>query len=220
MYTRISNAERGRTRRPGQAKELVINMSFRAFATALCLLLAACGGMEPQEFASATPRFQPEQFFLGTTHSWGVIEDRSNNPTSRFRTETRGRRDGGALVIDQHFYFEDGRTQRRLWRLRRINEHRYKATANDVVGVATGEAHGNAFHWEYTVRLNPDNPLSNVRFSHWMYLLDGGATMMNRVTVSKLGFIVAEVTEYFRRGARPVPAISNRHKAGAAGVRH
>lgn len=189
------------------------------FTPALCLLLVGCGGMEPLDFANATPRFHPEKFFSGPTHSWGVIEDRSGNPTSRFRTETHGRRDRGALLIDQRFYFEDGRTQRRTWRLRRIDEHRYKATANDVVGVAIGEAHGNAFRWEYTIRLNPDNPLSNVRLRHWMYLLDGGATMMNRVTVSKFGFIVAEVTEYFRRGARPAPAIPQRHGVTAAGVR-
>ncbi|MGI8740514.1 MAG: DUF3833 family protein [Gammaproteobacteria bacterium] len=209
-----------------------MNMSFRANARnpafpdlariipiGLCLLLVSCGGMEPRDFANATPRFHPEKFFSGSTHSWGVIEDRSANPTSRFRTETHGRRDRGALLIDQRFYFEDGRTQRRTWRLRRIDAHHYEATANDVVGVATGEAHGNAFRWEYTLRLNANNPLSNVRLKHWMYLLDGGVTMLNRVTVSKLGFIVAEVTEYCRRGARPVPAISLRRGAIAAGVR-
>ncbi|MGH6609300.1 MAG: DUF3833 family protein [Burkholderiaceae bacterium] len=180
------------------------------------LLLTACGGLDPQDFAGAKPRFEPEKFFAGKTRSWGVIEDRSGNPESRFRTETRGRRDGETLVIEQRFFFEDGRTQRRVWRLRRIDAHRYVATANDVVGTATGVAYGNAFHWEYTVRLTADNPLSNAGFEHWMYLLDGGATMMNRVTVSKLGVTIAEVTEYFRRGAGPVPPIAAASGAATA----
>jgi len=40
--------------------------------------------------------------------------------------------------------------------------------------------------------------------------------MMNRVTVSKLGVIVAQVTEYFRRGAGPVPAIESSRATIAA----
>src|SRR5680860_659432 len=53
------------------------------FTPALCLLLVGCGGMEPLDFANATPRFHPEKFFSGPTHSWGVHEDRSGTPTSR-----------------------------------------------------------------------------------------------------------------------------------------
>jgi hypothetical protein len=123
-----------------------------ALTAVLCWLLVGCGGLDPHDFAGTTPHFEPEQFFAGHTRSWGVIENRFGTPTGRFRTETRGRRDGKALVIDQHFYFENGRQRRRTWRLRRVDEHGYEATATDVVGVATGEARGNSFRWEYTLR--------------------------------------------------------------------
>jgi Protein of unknown function (DUF3833) len=179
-----------------------------AVLIAFCLLAAGCRTMRPESFAGAEPRFEPEKFFEGPTRSWGVIESRSGRPKSRFRTEMMGRREGSDLVITQDFTFEDGHKQQRVWRVRRIDDHRYEATANDVVGVSHGLAYGNTFHWEYTVALRPGNPLANVRFKLWMYLQADGETMINKVTISKLGVIVARTTEHFHRGSGPVPAIS------------
>ena len=174
---------------------------------ACSLLAAGCHTMKPESFAGAEPRFEPDKFFEGPTRSWGVIESRSGRPKSRFRTEMMGRREGKDLVITQDFTFEDGHKQQRVWRIRRIDGHRYEATANDVVGVSHGLAYGNTFHWEYTLALRPGNPLANVRFKLWMYLQADGETMINRVTISKLGVIVAQTTEHFHRGSGPVPPI-------------
>jgi hypothetical protein len=49
--------------------------------------------------------------------------------------------------------------------------------------------------------------LANVRFKLWMYLQADGETMINKVTISKLGVIVARTTEHFHRGTGPVPSI-------------
>ncbi len=91
--------------------------------------------------------------------------------------------------------------QQRHWRIRRVDAHRYEATANDVVGTATGEAYGNAFRWEYTVALKPGNPLYNVR-SEAVDVLAGGRPRRWSTgrAVNKLGVEVAQVTEFFRRG--------------------
>jgi hypothetical protein len=180
-------------------------------AALLALLLAAagCAGLRPESFAQAQPRFEPEKFFTGSCRSWGVIEDRSGRPRSRFRTEMMGRWENGELVITQDFTFEDGRRQQRVWHLRRIDEHHYQATANDTVGISEGLAFGNVFHWEYTLALNPRNVLTHVRFKLWMYLQPDGETMINRVVITKLGVTLAETTEYFHRGAGPLPSISS-----------
>jgi hypothetical protein len=173
-----------------------------------CFLTAGCHPMRPESFAGAEPRFEPDKFFEGPTRSWGVIESRSGRPKSRFRTEMMGRWEGNDLVITQDFTFEDGHKQQRVWRMRRVDDHRYDATANDVVGVSHGQAYGNTFHWEYTLALRPGNPLANVRFKLRMYLQADGETMINKVTISKLGIIVAQTTEHFHRGTGPVPSIS------------
>ncbi len=174
---------------------------------ALSLLGTGCSTLKPASFATASPRFEPEKFFLGPTRSWGVIESRTGKPKSRFETEMMGVRDGRDLVITQDFTYEDGRRQRRVWRLRRIDEHRYEATANDVVGVSVGEAYGDLFHWKYTLALRPRNPLANLHFELFMYLAADGETLINRVAIRKLGILLAETTEHFHRGTGPVPSI-------------
>jgi hypothetical protein len=179
-----------------------------AVLASLCLLTAGCHTLKPQSFAGAEPRFEPDKYFEGPTRSWGVMESRSGRPKSRFRTEMMGHREGDDLVITQDFTFEDGRKQRRVWRVRRIDEHRYDATANDVVGVSHGLAYGNTFRWDYTLALRPGNPLANVRFKLWMYLQADSETLINRVTITKLCVILARTTEHFHRGTGPVPSIA------------
>ena len=150
------------------------------------------------QFASAVPRFEPEKFFEGPVRSWGVIETRSGKPRGRVTGELNGVRDGAETVITQTLTFDGGRTQKRVWRIRRVDNRRYDASANDVLGPATGFVSGNAFHWTYTLELNPGKRLSRVRMEHWMYLLEDG-TLLNRVVIRKFGVIVGQVTEHFAR---------------------
>jgi hypothetical protein len=171
------------------------------------LLLAGCSSLPPAHFAAAQPRFDPDRYFEGPVRSWRVMENCRGNPRSRFRTEMFGRREGDVTVVTQDFTFEDGRTQQRVWRIRRIDEHRYEATAPDVIGVAPGEAYGNTFHWEYTLAVNPRNVFTRVRMHHWMYLQADGTTMINRVVITKFGLVIAQTTEHFHRGTGPVPPV-------------
>ena len=174
-----------------------------------CLLLAAvgCGGdtpLPPSAFGEAGgPALEPERYFEGRTSSFGVFENSAGAPTGRFSTEAAGRREGDALVLDQTIRFSDGSVQRRQWRLRRLDAHRYEATAGPVVGAAAGEAHGRVFRWTYTLSLPPGDWLRRVEFEHWMYCADDGRTVLNRFTVRKLGFVVARGSEVFHRRATP-----------------
>lgn len=138
------------------------------------------------------------------------MESRSGNPRSRLRADINGRREGPDLVITQNFTFEDGHQQQRVWRLRRMDEHRYEARSPDVVGTAAGYAFGNAFRWQYTLEARPGNFLTRVRLEHWMYLLGDGETMINRVAIRKFGVLIAQTTEYFRRGHGPLPTVEER----------
>lgn len=165
----------------------------------LAWALAGCASVPPEHFAGTRPAFDPVVYFTGHTHSWGVFENRAGNPSRSFTTDCVGTLDGGALRLDQTFTYEDGSKQQRHWRIRRVDAHRFEATANDVVGTGTGEAYGNAFHWEYTVALKPGNPLYNVRLRQWMYLQADGRTVLNRGTVNKTGVVIAQVSESFQR---------------------
>lgn len=174
--------------------------SFCSFLLIAATFMTACRSMTPSQFATNTPRFEPLAFFEGATHSWAVIENRRGNPTSRFRADLRGTRDGDTLAIEQNFTFDDGRKQQRRWRIRRIDEHHYEATANDVVGVSKGEAWGNVFRWSYSTAGHRAGFRDDLHFHLWMYLMEDGQTLINRVTITKFGIVVARTTEYFRRG--------------------
>lgn len=167
------------------------------------ILAAAFVGACTAEPAPAPPErgaaFDPIAFFDGHTHSWGVIESRSGAPTESIVTDSRAERDAtGRLRMVQILTFQDGMTQRRDWVLWRSGPDRFDATANDMEGTAKGEATGRMFHWTWVWARSPGNPLMNVTMNQWMYRMDDGSVTI-RTTVTKFGFIVAEVTEQFTR---------------------
>ncbi len=140
----------------------------------------------------------PAQFFTGHTSSSGVMENRGGAPMKRVTTQTSGHWEGETLHLEQELQI-GGEAQHRSWQIRKLDAHRYEATANDMVGTAQGEAYGNVFHWEFTLAPSPGNPLANVRMSQWMYLQPDGRTLINHSTIRKFGLVVAQVTEQFRR---------------------
>ena len=160
------------------------------------LALAGCGsGKKVVEFAGTTPVLDPIGFFTGHVRSWGVLE-RSGAPTDVVVTDCIGTGEpDGSLHMVQTLDVGSDRSHRD-WHLRRTGTGQYEATANDMVGVAHGEASGRAFHWTWTLAIKPGNSLFNVTMDQWWYAFDDG-TMLNRTNISKLGVTVAEVTERF-----------------------
>lgn len=145
------------------------------------------------------PIFKPEQYFAGHIHSWGIFETRLGDPTRILHTETWGHWKGGVLQFEQDLRFQHGTTTHRSWSIRRLDEHRYSATGTGIIGTAHGEAHGNAFHLDFTIDALPGNPLGHLHMSQWMYLQADGITMVNRDTLTKAGVIITEITEQFHK---------------------
>ncbi len=154
--------------------------------------------MQVAEFADGRPLFDPVEFFTGRTSSYGVMENRGGAPQQIVRTETRGEREEDTLRLEQDLILGVKR-QHRSWRIRKLDAQHFEATANDMIGTARGEARGNVFHWTFTLALSPGNPLTRVQMSQWMYLQPDGKSMVNHSTIRKLGVVLAQVTEQFRR---------------------
>ena len=70
--------------------------------------------------------------------------------------------------------------------------------ADDVVGSATGESAGNAFRWNYTLRLPVDGSVYEVQFDDWMYLMNE-RVMINKAVMSKFGVRLGDVTLSFEK---------------------
>jgi len=145
------------------------------------------------------PLFNPQTFFSGRTHSWGIFETRSGDPSKILHTQTVGHWEGGVLKFEQDLEIEGSKKSHRSWSIRRVDAHHYSAVGTGIVGTARGEAHGNAFHLDFTIDAIPGNPLAHLHMSQWMYLQPDGVTMVNRDTLTKAGVIVAEITEQFHK---------------------
>ena len=167
----------------------------------MILALEGCASKPLTAFKDGRPIFKPEKFFAGHTRSWGIFETHSGQPTQILNTATTGYWDGGSFHFEQDLIFEHGKKRHRSWLIRRLDEHHYSATGTGIVGMARGEAWGNAFHLEFTLDALPGNPLGHLHMSQWMYLQPDGVTMVNRDTLTKLGVIVTEITEQFQKVA-------------------
>ncbi len=67
-----------------------------------------------------------------------------------------------------------------------------------MVGQATGQTQGNAFHWGYTLALPVDGRIFDVQLDDWMYLIDD-RVMLNRAPMSKWGVYLGDITLSFTR---------------------
>jgi Protein of unknown function (DUF3833) len=167
-------------------------------ALVLILVLGGCTGMEPKEFKDAEPRLELEDFFAGKTLATGIFEDRFGRLRRQFTVNITGTWDGEMLVLDEHFNYSDGETERRVWSIRKTGRHTYEGRADDVIGVARGEAYGNALNWRYDIDLKIGDGTLRVHFNDWMFLQPSGV-LLNRARVSKFGVEIGQVTLAFTK---------------------
>lgn len=145
------------------------------------------------------PEFDLEGFFEGRTRAWGLVEDRFGKLRRQFAVTIEGTREDGRLVLDERFAYDDGETDRRVWRIERLGRDRYRGRADDILGAAEGRVSGNMLSWSYAMKLRIGGHPLRVRFDDRMYLQEDGV-LLNRARISKFGLELAEVTLAFTRG--------------------
>lgn len=172
------------------------------FKLAVLVLLSACASPNVQQYQALQPKLDLPGYFLGTTHAWGMFQQRGGSVVKRFKVEITGTGDAQQLTLDERFRYDDGTTQRRVWKLTRDAAGRWTGRADDVEGVAQGEVAGNALHWQYTLLLPVDGSTYAMKFDDWMYLIDE-CTMINRASMGKFGIELGQVTLMFRKQSCP-----------------
>jgi Protein of unknown function (DUF3833) len=150
----------------------------------------------PADYADEKPVLDLKTYFNGELEAHGIFTDRSGRVVRRFKVDMTGTWTGNQGVLDERFTYSDGKTERRVWRLTDEGGGRYSGRADDVVGVATGVAAGNALNWRYTLSLPVDGTVYEVQFDDWMYLMDQ-RVMLNKARMSKFGIFLGEVTLAF-----------------------
>lgn len=156
---------------------------------AAALLLPACAGSPPP--VGGGPAFDPIAFFEGRTRGAGELSIILRQPRA-LTVEGRGRvRPDGVLVLRQRIE-EEGRPARtRRWEIRRTGPGAYAGTLTDATGPVRAEARGN--------RLRITYPSGAGRVEQWLTLSPDGRTARNRLTVTRLGAVIARVDETIRK---------------------
>ena len=165
----------------------------------LIILLTGCvNNMKPQDFKDQKPRLIIEDFLSGEVKAWGILQNRSGKVIRQFSADLNGSWNGKQLILDEKFNWSDGEIQTRQWKINKIDEHNYEGTAGDVVGVAKGYSYGPAFKFEYVLLVPVKGKEMKSTFDDWIFKQDNNVAI-NRATMKKFGFKVAELTVMFKK---------------------
>lgn len=162
------------------------------------LALAGCASPHVTDYARQRPALELDRYFNGRLRAYGLFQNRSGEVVRRFTVVMDCQWEGVQGVLDETFTYSDGTTQRRVWHLIKLAGGHYVGRAGDVVGEARGQESGNAFHWNYTLRLPVDGTEHDVQMDDWMFLVDE-RVMLNRTTMSKFGVTLGEVLLSFTK---------------------
>jgi len=161
-------------------------------------VLTGCASPQVTDYAQERPQLELDRYFNGRILAYGIFQQRGGEVVRRFTVVMDCHWEGHQGVLDEAFTYSDGSTQRRIWRLTKHADGRYTGTADDVVGEAQGQTAGNAFRWNYTLRLPVDGKEYEVQFDDWMFLVDD-RVMLNRATMRKFGVTLGEVLLSFTK---------------------
>ena len=161
-------------------------------------VLTGCANPQVTDYAQERPLLELDRYFTGRVLAHGVFQKRNGAVARRFTVVMDCHWEGNQGVLDEAFTYSDGSTERRIWRLTKHADGRYTGRADDVVGEAQGQTSGNAFRWNYTLRLPEDGKEYEVQFDDWMFLVDD-RVLLNRATMSKFGVTLGEVLLSFTK---------------------
>ena len=174
-------------------------MNRRFFTLLAPLILAACASAPlPSDYAKETPKLDLRQYFNGPLIAHGLFTDRAGKVQRRFVVRLKGTWVGEVGTLEEDFDYSDGKKERRVWTITHLGDGKYTGTAGDVLGIAQGEAAGNALRWAYTLKLPVDDKVYEVQFDDWRYLMSD-KVMLNKAQMSKFGFKLGEVTLSFEK---------------------
>lgn len=159
----------------------------------LCGFLSGCSSMNIDDFSDARPTFIPQEYFNGPLTAYGMVKDRNGKITRRFKGELMGSWDAdGVGTLDEHFVYDDGKTQERIWTLRPTGDKHFIGTAGDIVGEAQMVANGNTVMIDYTMRVPYKDGTIDIDVRDWLHLQEDGV-ILNHSKMKKFGFEVGEL---------------------------
>ena len=157
------------------------------------LLLTSCSSHQLSDYENENPKINLKEFFNGNIKALGIVQDRSKKIIKRFEVDIKASWNGDVGTLNESFDYSDGTKSKRIWTLTETSKNSYIGTAGDGIGNAEGAVKGNAFYFEYQLKLPVGDSVYNVSFEDWMFLLNS-KTLLARSYMTKFGINLGEVT--------------------------
>ncbi|MEE1674967.1 DUF3833 domain-containing protein [Agarivorans aestuarii] len=164
------------------------------FLLSLLAGMWGCSSADVSSYASNQPALVLEDFFDGQLSAHGIVKNRSGELTRYFNVEiTASWDEQGVGTLDEHFVFDDGEKQQRIWTLTKQADGSFLARANDVGQPAQMHLAGNALFMDYVLTLQYKGKPLDVVVEDKMYLVNPN-TIVNESVMRKFGFKVGSVS--------------------------
>lgn len=157
------------------------------------ILLTGCASMKIEDFNNTKPEFVPQDYFNGKLRAYGIVKDRSGKIIRSFKGEMIGSWDkNGVGTLDEFFVYDDGEEMKRVWTLKPIENKKFIATADDIVGESPMIANGNTVMIDYIMRTPYKSSTIDLSVQDWLHLQDE-KVIINHSKMKKFGFVVGEL---------------------------
>ena len=166
----------------------------------IAVMLSGCMGSPLDYYEGSKPEADIKEYFNGPIKGWGIVQDWRGRVVSRFDVDMVGEWKGDTGTLTEHFQYYEGKTQKRVWTIRKRADGRYEGTADDIIDKAEGASNGSAVNWQYTMNLPVGDTTYRIAFDDWMWQMHDGV-LINRSYLKKFGFTVAELTIFMQKQA-------------------
>ncbi|MBO9478415.1 DUF3833 family protein [Shimia sp. R11_0] len=152
---------------------------------------------QSSDYSGLGPSISLTEHLNGEILSEGLIYGPNGRVANSFVARMHGVWNGNTGTLTENFTYSNGKEQARKWNLTIVDETRFTATADDIVGVATGEVSGATIRMDYTIVLPEDAGSHRLNVTDWLYLTDSGV-ILNRSEMRKFGLKVVELVATMR----------------------
>ncbi|MEN2494756.1 MAG: hypothetical protein TECD_00664 [Hyphomicrobiaceae bacterium hypho_1] len=137
-------------------------------------------------------------FFEGQTQAWGIFEDRFGKIRLHLSINMNGSWSRDNFVLEENFYYNDGRQENRKWLIKNGKCDQFLATCDDCIGQAIGQIIENEIKMRYHFRLKMRKHVLHVYFIDRIIKLDNYRAV-NRATMYKWGIKLGELSLFFEK---------------------
>lgn len=161
----------------------------------LVLALGGCGSRDIAQFSGGAPSMSPADWMVGTVDGYGLAIDRFGSVKSQFHAHEVGTWDAATrtVTLNERIDYLQGSGDApidRVWRFVEVAPGHWTGTAADVIGTATGEQAGNAWHLMFHQKLPVGGHQIEVAVDDWRWREADGVAV-DSSTISKLGVTLA-----------------------------